>query len=76
MGGTASGYLQGGSHSVSQVVGVSLWQQLAGSVGGGLIKGTMASACLDARHSGSSLNATGAFQTATLVPEFRGSESV
>ena len=41
---------QGGSNSVSQVDGVSDWHQLAGSVGVGFRKGTMASACLNSRH--------------------------
>ena len=49
--------------------------QLCGSVGGGFIKETMASACLDARYFCSSLSATGAFQVATPVLELRGSES-
>ena len=38
--------------------------QLAGSVGGGFSKGTMASACLDARHFSFSHYATGAFSAA------------
>ena len=61
---------------------------LCGSVGRGLKKGTMASACLsarekavpssylDARHFSSSLYATGAFQVATLMLELRGSTSM
>ena len=62
--------------------------QLCGSVEGGLRKGTMQQTLLvflsgrelspsfhlDARHFSSSLNATGAFQAATLVLELRGSE--
>ena len=56
-----------------------IWHQLAHSVavggGGGLRKGTMASAHLDARHPSFSQHATGAFQAATLVLELRGSES-
>ena len=50
--------------------------QLAGSVWGGFRKGTMASACLDARRFRSSLCATDAFQAAILVLALRGSESV
>ena len=51
-----------------------IWLQLAGSVvAGGLEKGTVASAHLDARHF--SHYATCAFQGATLVLELRGSES-
>ena len=46
-----------------------------GSVGGGFRKGTMASACLDARHFSFSLYATGAFLAATLALELRGSKS-
>ena len=50
--------------------------QLCGSVGGGFIKETMASACLDARYFSSSLsNTTGAFQAANHMLELRGSES-
>ena len=39
--------------------------------GGGFSKGTMASACLDAKHFSFSLYTTGAFQAATLVLELR-----
>ena len=53
-----------------------VWHQLAGSVGRGFIKGTMASDHLDARHFSSFLYATGAFQAATPLLELRGSESV
>ena len=52
-----------------------IWYQLASSVWGRFRKGTMASACLDARHFSFSLYATGAFQAATLVLKLRGSES-
>ena len=52
-----------------------IWHHLANSVGGGFRKGTMASACLDARYFISSLYATGDFQAATPVLELRGSES-
>ena len=45
-----SGDLQGGSNSVSQLMGSQIWYQLASSVGGGFRKGATASACLDARH--------------------------
>ena len=52
-----------------------IWHQLASSVaGGGFRKGTMASACLDARHFSFSLYTSGTFQAATLVLELRGSE--
>ena len=43
--------------------------------GGGFRKGTMASACLEARHFSFSLDATGSFQAAISVLELRGSES-
>ena len=52
------------------------WHQLAGLVGWGFRKGTMASILLDASHFSSSLYATGAFQAAILVLELRGCESV
>ena len=53
-----------------------IWHQLAGSVGGALSKGIMASAHLDARHFSFSQYATSAFQAATLVLVLRRSESV
>ena len=68
--------LQGRSNSVSQVDGVSNMApacRLCVSAEGGLRKGTVASAHLDARHF--SHYATCAFQGATLVLELRGSES-
>ena len=52
-----------------------IWLQLASSVGGGIRKGTMASAHLNARHFSLSLNTTDVFHAATLVLELRGSES-
>ena len=51
------------------------WHQFAGSVRGRFRKGTMASACLDARHFSFSLYTTGAFPAAAPVLEVRGSES-
>ena len=50
------------------------WHQLAGSVGAGFRKQTLAFADLDARHLSFSLYTTGAFQAAT--PVLRGSESM
>ena len=50
--------------------------QLCGSVGGRFSKGTMASACLDARHFNFSQFAIGTFQDATPVLKLRGSELV
>ena len=52
-----------------------IWYQLAGSVGGALSKGIMASAHLDARHFSFSQYATSAFQAATLVLELKGNKS-
>ena len=52
-----------------------IWHQLASSVGRGFSTGTMAFAYLDARHFSFFLYITGAFQTATLLLELRGSES-
>ena len=60
---------------MSQVDGVSVWNQLASPVGGGFRKGTMASTHLDARHFSFSLCTTGAFHASTPVLELRGSES-
>ena len=48
--------------------------QLAGSIGGGYRKGTMAPAHLHGRHFSFSLCTTGAFQAAIML-ELRGSES-
>ena len=70
-----SGDLQSGSHSVSKVDGVSDMAPAYQLFGGGLSKGTMASACPDVRHFSLSLYTTGALQAATPVLELRGSES-
>ena len=90
MGGTVSGNLQSGANSVSQVDGVSDMVPacgLCGSVGGGFRKGTMATTPLSIWEKVVlqllprywTLHflpvAAGAFQAATLVLEFRGSES-
>ena len=50
-------------------------QQLASSLGGWFRKGTMASACLDARYFSFSLYATGAFQDAYSVLDLKRVES-
>ena len=63
------------SDSINQVDGVSDMGLGYPLCGGGFSKGTMASACLDARHFSFSLYASGAFQSATLVLELRGNES-
>ena len=52
-----------------------IWHQLAGSVEERFRKGTMASACLDAKHFSFFPYTTGAFQAATPVLELKGSES-
>ena len=52
-----------------------IWHQPAGSVGGELSKGTMASVCLDARHFSLPLYTTGALQAATMVLKLRGRQS-
>ena len=52
-----------------------IWHLLANSVGGGFSKGTVASACLDAKHFNFSQCASDACQAVTLVLEPRGSES-
>ena len=64
-----------GHTMLARLMESQIWHQLASSVGGGFTKGTMASACLDARHFSFSLYTTGAFQAATLLLELRGSES-
>ena len=64
-----------GQTVLARLMESQIWYQLTSSVGGGFRKGTMASACLDARHFSVSLYATGAFQAATLVLELRGNES-
>ena len=73
--GGVSGDLQSGSNSVSLVDGVSDMVPAALSVGEGFRKRTMASTHLDARNFTLFLYTTGAFQAATSVLEFRGSES-
>ena len=61
--------------SVSQVDRISDMAPVTGSVEGGFLQGTMASARHDARHFSFSLYTIGAFQAATLVLELKGSES-
>ena len=68
--------LQDGSHSVSQVDGVSdMAPAYQLCMGGWLSKGTMAGAHPEARHFRLSLYTPAALQAATLVLELRGSES-
>ena len=73
--GRVSGDLQGWSNSVSQVDGILDMAAVCWLSGGWPRKGTMASACLDARYLSLPLQATGAPQAATLSPEPRRSES-
>ena len=67
------GISKAGQTVLPRLMRSQIWHQLAGSVA--FIKGTRASACLDARHFSFSQYATGAFQAATLVLELKGSES-
>ena len=64
-----------GCTMLARLIESQIWHQLASSVPGGFRKGAMASPCLDARHFSSSLCATGAFQSGTLVLKLTGSES-
>ena len=83
------GISRAGPIVLARVMESQVWHLPACSVtvGGGLRKTTMASIhlsvwkkavsqpCLDTRHFGSSLYATGAFQASALVLELRGCES-
>ena len=61
---------------LARLVESQIWHQPASSVGGGFTKGTVASACPDARHFSFSLKyVPGAFPASTPVLEVRGSES-
>ena len=69
-----------GISKVGQTVLASLmesqiWHQLAGSVWEAFRKGTMASACLDARHFIFSLYVTRTFQAVTPLLELKGRKS-
>ena len=76
LGGAGSlGISKVGQIALARLMESQIWHQLAVSVGGGFRKGTMASACLDARHFSFSLYTTSAFQATTSVLELRGSES-
>ena len=59
----------------ARMMGSQIWHQGDRGVWEGFRKGTMASAYLDIRYFSFSLYTTSAIQVATLVPEFRGSES-
>ena len=74
LGGTVSRDLQDGS-MLARLMESQIWHPPVGSVGGGCRRGTMASACLNARHFNFFLYTTGAFQAAALVLELRGSET-
>ena len=69
------GISKAGQTVLAKLVQSQIWHQIAGSVGGGFRKGTMASALLDARYFHFSPYATGALQAANLVLALRGSES-
>ena len=69
------GISKAGQTVLVRLIESQIWHQLASSVPGGFRKGAMASPCLDARHFSSSLCATGAFQSGTLVLKLTGSES-
>ena len=69
------GFFKEGQTVLARLIESQIWHQLAKDLEEGLIKGTMASAHLDARHFSFSLYAAGAFQSATLVLELSRSES-
>ena len=74
LGGAESlGISKKGQIMLAKLMESQIWHQLADCVGGGFRKGTMASACLDARHCSSSLYATGVFK---LLPQCWRSEGV
>ena len=63
-------------HTVlARLMEFQIWHQPTSSLRGELSKGTMASACPNARHFSLSLYATCALQAATPMLELRGSES-
>ena len=64
-----------GHKVLARLLESQIWYQTTGSVRGGLSKGTMASACPNARPFSLSLCTTGALQAATPVLTLRGSES-
>ena len=62
LGGVESlGIFKAGQTVLAGLMESQIWHQLAGSVGGGFRKGTVASAHLDARHFSFSQYTTGAF---------------
>ena len=71
----ALGVFEAGQTVLARMTDSQIWHQLAGSVGGGFRKGSMASAGCGDRHFSFSQYATGAFQAVTPVLELRGSES-
>ena len=63
LGGAESlGISKAGQTVLGRFMESQMWHQLASSVGGGFRKGTVASACLDARHFSFAHDAIGAFQ--------------
>ena len=76
LGGTESlGISRVGQTMLARLMESQIWTQLASSMGGGFRKGTMASACLDARHLSFPLCTTRTFQAAIPMLELRGSDS-
>ena len=72
LGGVVSlGISEMGQTVLARLMWSQIWHQLTGSVGAGFRKGTMAFACLDARHFSFSLYTTGAFQKASQMLELR-----
>ena len=74
-GAESQGISQVGQTVSARLMESQIWHQLASSVGVEFSKGTMASACPDARHFTFSLYTTSVFQAATLALDLRGSES-
>ena len=60
---------------LAMLMGSHMWRHYISCEGEGLSKGTMASACPNARYFNLSLYTTGALQADTQVLELRGSES-
>ena len=66
LGGTESLEIsKAGQTVLARLMESQIWHQFTDSVGGGFIKGTMGSACLDARYFSFSLYTNGDFQAAT-----------
>ena len=68
------GISKAGQTVLARMMESHIQYHLTGFVGGGPTKGTMASACLDARYLILPLHATGALQATIPEPEPRGRE--